>query len=401
MIKPVLIILIIIILITIGGVVAFFISNSKESTKCGDGICQNTERTKGTCSQDCKQESNIPSGPNAQDILFFEFHYVLQQKNPNLFTDDALVNAVGMAIPWPDIESTKGNFDFSTLDRNIDIWANAQKSVLLGFVPYGQTKGNTNTPQWVKDSVPCVKFTSKKEAIGEVTIPVVWDDQFINEYSAFIQKVAQKYDLDPRVKYIQIGIGHIGYMTAQPSTAGEQAFLNAGWTLAKWETYTKKIIDIFANNFKNKKLIITITPMFTKSYPLKDNLDVGKRIVDYAVAKNCNVLFKGVDEDATKFESTGFPDLIKYLANSNYQNLSLGFGDDWPMYGQTGSKRRNADDFAAILNNISNLWLSINKKYPLFLVVLDSELAASEKGNKNFNQQVYDSLTDFINKLND
>lgn len=325
----------------------------------------------------------------------------MQQKNPNLFTDDALVNAVGMAIPWPDIESTKGNFDFSTLDRNIDIWANAQKSVLLGFVPYGQTKGNTNTPQWVKDSVPCVKFTSKKEAIGEVTIPVVWDDQFINEYSAFIQKVAQKYDLDPRVKYIQIGIGHIGYMTAQPSTAGEQAFLNAGWTLAKWETYTKKIIDIFANNFKNKKLIITITPMFTKSYPLKDNLDVGKRIVDYAVAKNCNVLFKGVDEDATKFESTGFPDLIKYLANSNYQNLSLGFGDDWPMYGQTGSKRRNADDFAAILNNISNLWLSINKKYPLFLVVLDSELAASEKGNKNFNQQVYDSLTDFINKLND
>ena len=90
---------------------------------------------------------------------------------------------------------------------------------------------------------------------------------------------------------------------------------------------------------------------------------------------------------------------MKDLASLNLNNPSLGFGDDWPLYGQTPQGFRNAADFQAILNNVYNLWVSINKKYPIFLVLLDNELAATQEGNNNFNADVYNSLVDFINKV--
>ena len=83
----------------------------------------------------------------------------------------------------------------------------------------------------------------------------------------------------------------------------------------------------------------------------------------------------------------------------NINNFSVGFGDDWPFIGQTGSKVRTEEDCQEILNNIYNLWVSAGKKYPIFLKVLDNELAASEPGNSKFDKNLYNIFVDFINKV--
>lgn len=142
-----------------------------------------------------------------------------------------------------------------------------------------------------------------------------------------------------------------------------------------------------------------MTSQLLDGYNLLDNIAIGKRIAEYAASKNYCFVFRGIDQNTTVFHNTGFPQIVQDLASLNLINPSLGFGDDNPLYGPTPNGLRTAADFQAILNNVYNLWVSINKKYPFFLVVLENELAATQQGNKNFNEGVYNSLVDFINKI--
>lgn len=335
--------------------------------------------------------------PN-RNIIFFDFHQTLVLKNPVFFSDHPLVNTVILPVSWPEVEPSKGTFNFAPLDARIDIWSKAGKRIMLRVAPYGQDNGNDSTPAWIYDTVPSINFTSKQT--GAVKIPMVWNNEFLTEYSSLILTLARKYDLDPRVQYIEIGIGHLGYMTAQPSTAGQKAFLQAGWTLGIWEKYIDDLIGLYYSNFTHKQLVITITPLFLRHYLLKDNIVVGERIAEYAASKNYCIRFDGIDQDPKIFQNTGFPTIVKDLASLNLNIPSLGFGDDWPLYGSTGEGFRTAADFQAILNNVYNLWVSINKKYPIFLVLLAPDLAATQEGNNHFNANVYNALVDFISKVN-
>ena len=331
------------------------------------------------------------------DILFFDFHNKLSTRTPDLFSNHKLLNGVIFAVPWSQIEPERNKFDFSLIDKKIDLWNKAGKKVVLKIVPYYDTRGNDATPHWIYENVPSIKFSSTKN--DNFVIPKVWDAEFIKEYKNFIIALAQHYNNNNKVDFIQIGIGHLGFLTAQPSKQGSEAFLGSGWSTLIWEKYAKDVIDIYSENFNSKKLILTVTPLFLRNYLLKDNLETAFHILDYAVERKFNVLFKGVDPDTTSFQDMVFLDVVKHLASLNLEGISLGFGDDWPLYGQTGSKFRDESDFKTSLDNIYNLWVSIDKKYPFYLVLLDDELASTQKGNDKFNLKNYNSLVDFLNKL--
>ncbi len=331
--------------------------------------------------------------PNG-DIIFFNFYRNILLNRPALFSDHPLLDVVILPVSWPEVEPSKGVFNFYSLDTIIDTWNKAGKRVMLRIIPYSQDNGNDSTPAWIYDTVPSITFTSM--TLGTVKIPVVWSDQFIREYGSFIMALARKYDGDARVQYIHIGIGQGGYTNAASSNQAKTPFLQAGWTLSVWNKYIDNIIGLYYSNFIHKQLVITMTTSFLSGYRLKDNIKTGEKIAEYAASKNYSFIFRGLSQDPTVFQKTGFPTIVKDLASLNLNNPSLGFGDDYPLYGQG----RTTADFQAILDNIYNLWVSINKKYPIFLVLLDNELAATQEGNKNFNMDVYNSLVDFINKVN-
>lgn len=334
--------------------------------------------------------------PN-RDIIFFNFYQNILINRPALFSDHPLLDVVILPVSWPEIEPSKGVFNFDSLDTIIDIWNKAGKRVMLRVIPYSQDNGNDSTPAWIYDTVPSITFTST--TLGTVKIPVVWSDQFAAEYSSFIMALARKYDQDPRVQYIQIGIGLGGYMNAASPNEATTPFLRAGWALKVWNKYIDNLIGLYYSNFTHKQLVITMTPEFLSGYRLVNNIKTGENIAEYAASKNYTFIFRGLSQNPKVFQKTGFPTIVKDLASLNLNNPSLGFGDDWPLYGQTPQGFRNAADFQAILNNVYNLWVSINKKYPIFLVLLDNELAATQEGNNNFNADVYNSLVDFINKV--
>lgn len=332
-----------------------------------------------------------------QDTLFFDFHENLSKRNPLLFKDHELLDSVILSVEWSEVEPMKGVFEFGTLDALIRQRSEAGDHIVLRVAPYGQSQGNTVTPEWIYDTVPKITLASDKR--GVVSIPKVWEESFIEEYERFVQALAKKYDQDSRVQYIQIGVGHIGFITAQPSPEGSEAFLEAGWTISLWEEYIKKVVDIYQDNFQNKKLIITMTPLFLKNESLVMRLDAGKHIAEYAALKGYYISFKGVDQAPDTFSKNGFEQVIKHLAALKQPGLHLGFGDDWPLLGPTGNHVRTEEDFQAILDNIYNLWVSIDKIYPIYITVLDNELAASETGNSKFNVEVQKALTDFIAKV--
>ena len=92
--------------------------------------------------------------------------------------------------------------------------------------------------------------------------------------------------------------------------------------------------------------------------------------------------------------------MLSHLTSLDLPNLTCGFGDDWPLIGQTGSVIRTVDDFEKILDNIYYSWIENNKKCFVFLVFLDNELEATQKGSQQFDQRAFDALNDFKTKIN-
>ncbi len=333
------------------------------------------------------------------DVLFFDFHYKLSCKRPNLFIQHELLDAVIIIVPWSEVEPYPDKYDFSKIDKLVNIWEESNKSIVLRIIPYGQKGGNLVTPKWVLQEVPYITFFSEKR--GEVKIPEVWDDKFLEIYASYVKRLAKHYNDNPAVKYVEIGIGHIGYLTAQPAPEATSAFIKSGWTLKVWEKYVKEVIDLYNQCFSNKKLILTVTPLFLRGYYVKDNIKIAENIIKYAVNNNCYILFKGISEEEDEFANTGFPRLVNFLASLDIKNLHIGFGDDWPLLGPTGKKIRTKEDFKKALEMVYQLWLDIDKKYPFFFVLLHNELAATDRTNKHFDKDVYTFLKNYLRRFED
>lgn len=348
--------------------------------------------------------TSTPSGlpkqtPQAslQDRLFYNFHYGRTLRNPSEFSNHKLLDAVFLEARWPELEPQKGNFNFTELDKRIAIWNAAGKRIVLRITPYGHTRGNDATPTWVYETVPKIEFDNAKR--GHATIPKVWDDRFLQEYSAYLAKVAEHYNSDSRVQYIAIGIGHLGHTTAQPDKEGTAAFLQAGWTIDAWESYMKKIIDVNNRLFVNKQLMMSISPDFLRKISLAQNIETGKRTAEYAARLGFYINLIGVDVSPTVFSDRGYTVIIDHVLSKGISRVTFGMGDDWPLYGQTGSIFRTPNDFGQILNNIKNIWTARNKSFQVYLIVLDDEMAASDVSSTKFNQAVHDSLKNFLSAI--
>lgn len=343
------------------------------------------------------QDQSSPSG-NAGDILFLE-PAGRQGRSRSAVIEHPLVDVVSVRVSWAEVEPQRGEFTFDSLDEQIAAAHGARKSVNLRFSPYGQVRGNDATPAWVFEQVPAIAFTSRKERRGNVKIPTVWDARFLPAYESFVAAVADRYANDSRVRYVQIGVGHLGFLTAQPSPEGSEAFIAAGWTIAVWERYAIAVTDLYARRFPASQLLLTFTPSFVRGEKLVDHLDVGKRIARHAAQRGIWLLFKGIDPEPTRLSIVGFAEIMRDLTAQKFPGLTFGFGDDWPLYGQTGSVFRTSADFAASVQHVIDAWEASGKAYRVFLVLHDVEVSAAEPGNPRYNQEVADALNVFLAKV--
>src|SRR5215469_15444447 len=105
---------------------------------------------------------------------------------------------------WSQLEPHQGQYDWSIIDQSMAPWTSHGKKVILRVSTAGYThwyppfSGN-GTPGWVYDlGVPSVT-----EIDGSV-LPQYWNAIFLKNLDDFVHALAQRYDGNPGIAFIQI-----------------------------------------------------------------------------------------------------------------------------------------------------------------------------------------------------
>lgn len=125
----------------------------------------------------------------------------LVKKNPYI------IGAV-RTIKWANIEKEEGVYDWSSIDQFIESWAKHKKKVVLRmqWITSGYWKdpmSKTPTPEWVwkKGAKYAVHAPSQTE------IPLFWDPIYQHYALRFLSKIAERYDNNPNIIFIDITPG--------------------------------------------------------------------------------------------------------------------------------------------------------------------------------------------------
>lgn len=117
-------------------------------------------------------------------------------------------------INWSDLEKQKGVYDFETIemDFNFENWKSENARFIIRFVcDYpGDIEGNMNIPQWLYDEING-EGQEYNNDYGIGFAPNYSNPTFIEAHARVIQALAERYNDDPYVAFIQLGsIGHWG-----------------------------------------------------------------------------------------------------------------------------------------------------------------------------------------------
>ncbi len=189
---------------------------------------------------------------------------------------------------WYEIEPNEGEYNWILIDSALESWDSVGKKFGFGIMSANTaTTEEFVTPKWVFDAgAKYTRMTSSDSADGMTAasgqyIPV-WDDEvYLEKVSNLAKALADRYDGDSRVAFIDIrSYGNYGEThLLRLESSGTKALDFEG---------EKKHIDAYANNFKKTKLI----------YPTA-NKSTHKDITNYAVERGVGLRYDGIMQDST------------------------------------------------------------------------------------------------------
>lgn len=205
--------------------------------------------------------------------------------NPALFVDNANVAGTVLTYYWAQLEPQAGQFNWSVIDNDMKSWVQAGKSVIIRVSAAGWKKwqpaqnSGQGTPQWVFDQG--VKHVTDSD--GSVK-PEYWNPKFLSNLADFIHALAAKYDGNPHVTAIEMGVGDGG--ETKVDTGKDPNLLklwqNIGYTDALWYGAITSIINMYVQYFKQTPLALMPDASFiggTSGYN-------EQKVIDYIIKLN-------------------------------------------------------------------------------------------------------------------
>jgi len=178
-------------------------------------------------------------GPLDNPMKGWAYFYNAEGTNSLLFTN----------VSWKSIEPSDGSYDFSAIDRYLNNGTNAGKHfVFRVYLDYPFIA--SGVPQWVTaKGVDMIAYgtpigTRSSTAIDGYT-PDYNNPVLVSYVTRLISKLGERYNGDPRVAYIQVGI---------MGQYGEWTTYRAGSTLRYSVSTQNAILDAFDKAFPDKKL---------------------------------------------------------------------------------------------------------------------------------------------------
>ena len=184
-----------------------------------------------------------------------------------------LVFGASIGYTWSQLEPSEGTYNWTLIENDMTWWAAQNKQCLLRVMTGGTKKNDSSvphfgktcykaTPQWVFDAGSASVTVSGTGGANDGTIyPVYWDSTYLAKYEAFITAFAARYDGDPRVHSVMIGLGCFGEGLIDESggTLAQQlayGWTAAGYTQAVWTTAYTTIIAAHKAAFKSTPLTV-------------------------------------------------------------------------------------------------------------------------------------------------
>lgn len=214
--------------------------------------------------------------------------------NRNVDPDEYNIVGGHQSVYWDDLEPTEGNYQWSHIENFVNVQVANGKRAALGLITYNANleshRSNPNnpplrTPDWV--------FAA---GAGYVTVrygvhvPKYWDPIYLAKYENFVTALANQYDGDPRIEFIQIGVGRYGETfpcDKDDEPYVEQAMIQDGHTQWTWAYMVNDIVDIYARHFHQTHLLLPNAPIMGTD-------QCGRRtFTDHAISKGVGLFPAG------------------------------------------------------------------------------------------------------------
>lgn len=117
---------------------------------------------------------------------------------------DDIVNIGYKRFYWKDIEPEEGVYDWTDIDRRIEDYAKRGKKFVFGVLCASSSVNNVYvTPKWVFDAGAKYYPAKVSDKLTQF-IPVWTDPIFIEKINNFVKKLAERYDGNESIAYIDI-----------------------------------------------------------------------------------------------------------------------------------------------------------------------------------------------------
>ncbi|WP_091183711.1 S-layer homology domain-containing protein [Paenibacillus catalpae] len=152
-------------------------------------------------------------------------------------------------ISWRELEPVKGQFDWEGIEQKYQFayWASQGKRINLRIVLDTPTAdpSHKDIPDWLYDELAAegnAGIWYDTQEVGSGFSPNYNSSTLLAEHERMIAKVAERYDNDPRIAYVQLGsLGHWGEWHTWPSGSGVFPKLSIS------DQYVQHYLDAFEN----------------------------------------------------------------------------------------------------------------------------------------------------------
>ncbi len=175
------------------------------------------------------------------------------------------LSTVYLRVPWSFIEPEEGKYNWELLDTPAQRWIQEGKKVAFRI---------TATENWMRSGTPTWVFSAgaKSYEVDGYLEPEYDDPIFLEKAENFLKKMAERYDTNPNVAFVDIGF--FG-MWGEGHTVMTTPIHGRSWG---FETQ-KKYVDMYVKYFTHTQLCISDD--FAGPYTEGVHFD----IIDYALSK--------------------------------------------------------------------------------------------------------------------
>ncbi|MBC7257980.1 MAG: DNRLRE domain-containing protein [Chloroflexi bacterium] len=161
-----------------------------------------------------------------------------------------------MTFSWKQLEPSEGQYRWDLIENFLAAqWAKG-KPAALHLQTYAGQAGGLMVPSWFQSRYPDAVLTC-----GTEQIPKYWHWAYLQKYGNFVQALGQRFDGDPRLEFVIMGVGVYG--ETQPCVeAYDQCMRDNGLSGPLWVSTVKQIVDMYGQAFHTTRVVIPGTPRF-------------------------------------------------------------------------------------------------------------------------------------------